>query len=173
VFEIDPENAAAINNMGVAYFRMGEKEKAIQKYRIACEKGLGVACNNFKDVVGYLPSEEIDVLLIKSSECFTSGEYDEVITICSRVITLEPNNVTAFTHRCGAEANLGLLKEAKADCLRSIELNPDYATAYNNYGYVLEREGNIKEAAIYYEMSCGLGCKLSCKNQERLMATVD
>jgi len=168
VLEIEPGNAPAINNRGVAYFRLGEKEKAIQEYRAACEKGLEVACDNFRDIVGYLPSEEIDVLLTKSAEFFNSEKYNEVITICSRIINLEPNNVTAFTDRCGAEANLGMLKEAKEDCLKSIELNPDYPMAYNNYGYVLEREGNMQEAVIYYEMSCGLGSKLGCQNQEKL-----
>lgn len=173
VFEIDPGNAAATNNGAVALFRMGDKEKAIQEYRTACENGLGVACNNLKEAVGYLPSEGVNALLDNSSECFAEGEFEKVIAICSRVINLDPNNVTALTNRCGAQANLGLLKEAKEDCLKSIELNPDNAMAYNHYGSVLEREGNINEAAIYYEMSCGLNNNLGCQNQERLVPSAD
>ena len=148
---------------------MGRQDKAVQEYRKACELGLEVSCHNFKEIAGYLPSEEINFFLKQSVKYFSAGDYEHVRAVASKVIEIDPVNAEAYSTRCAAETNLGQLEEAKKDCQKSIECDPDFSMAYNNLGYVLELEGNIKEAILYYEMSCGLGNNLGCINQKKLV----
>jgi tetratricopeptide (TPR) repeat protein len=165
---INPKNAAALNNRGLAYDKMEQNDKAIQDYRVACELGLESSCRNFKRLVGYLPSEEVNFYQKQGIDYFSSGDYDNVIIVTGKVIEIDPKNAEAYSTRCAAKANKSLLDEAKEDCKKSIECNPDFSMAYNNLGYVLELEGVKNEAIIYYEMSCCMGLKLGCDNQQRL-----
>ena len=166
---LSPENAAAINNRGLAYQRMEQEEKAVQEYRTACELGLDVSCNNFREIAGYLPSEEINFFLKQSVESFSAGDYDDVLAVTSKVIEIDAYNAEAYSTRCAAEINNGQLQEAKRDCRKSIECDPDFSMAYNNLGYLLELEGDAKEATLYYEMRCGLGNNLACNNKKKLV----
>ncbi len=168
---LNPVNAKAMNNRGVAYEKMKQQDKAIQDYRSACEFGLEVSCRNFKRLVGYLPSEEVNFYQKQGIDFFSSGDYDNVIIATGKVIEIDPKNAEAYSTRCAAKANKGLWDEAKEDCRKSIECNPDFSMAYYNFGYVLEREGVKNEAILYYEMSCGMGLKLGCDNQQRLSSS--
>lgn len=55
--EIDPNNAYAYNNRGLGYHRKGDKNRAKLDYEKACNHGLKVACKNYKEITGYLPSK--------------------------------------------------------------------------------------------------------------------
>lgn len=168
---INPHLPLAINNRGLSYMRGGQQENAIRDYRQACEMGLEVACNNFKELVGYLPTEETSVLLKNSEKYFIAGDYSNSISMTLRVIALQPSNAEAYSNKCGAEASLGLLKEGKASCQKAIELGPNFSMAYNNLGFILEQEGNLAEASLYYEMSCNLGNEMGCQNRKRITMT--
>jgi len=169
--EIENNNAAAFNNRGLAYSKLGEDKKAIMNYRKACEFGVDVACDNFKEKTGYLPSEEITFFQKKAIESFSSNDFDQVISATGKMIGIDPKNAEAYSMRCEAKAYKGLVEEAKEDCKKSIESNPDFSMAYNNLGYVLELKGTKLEAIVYYEMSCGMGNKTGCQNQQRLSSS--
>ena len=168
---LEPKNAAALNYRGATYQKMGKKNKAMQDYRLACEIGLKVSCQNFKSLAGYIPSEEIAYYQRQGIEAFSAGDFDKVISATGKVIDIDPKNAEAYSTRCGAKANKNLLAEAKKDCEKSIEFDPDFSMAYNNLGYVFEREGATQEAADNYQISCELGNKLGCQNQQRLTAS--
>jgi tetratricopeptide (TPR) repeat protein len=161
---IDPRQVQALNNRGLAYVRMGQTEKGSQDYRKACEIGFILSCENFKELIGYLPSEEIQALLKFSELSFSQKDYDRVVMLSSKVIELQPNNAEAYSNLCGAKATQGDFAQAKIYCQKAIRCNPDFSVAYNNLGYALEREGKRGEAEIQYEMSCGLGYSLGCEN---------
>ena len=168
---LEPKNAAALNYRGLTYQKMGQEDRAIQDYRSACESGFQVSCQNFKSLVGYLPSEETAFYQKQGIEAFSAGDFDKVISATGKVIEIDPKNAEAYSTRCGAKANKGLLEEAKKDCEKSIKLDPDFSMAYNNLGYVLELEGAKQEAVNNYEMSCRMGNELGCLNQRRLTAS--
>lgn len=167
--EIENNNAAAFNNRGLAYSKLGEDKEAIRNYRRACKLGADVACNNFKEKAGYLPSEEMNFLLNKSVEELSAGNYELVVDFSTQALEIEQNNEHALSIRCGAKANLGLFDEAEKDCLQAIKINPDFSMAYNNYGFILEKKGAGMLAIIYYEISCRLGSNLGCENNKRLL----
>ncbi len=167
--EIENNNAAAFNNRGLAYSKLGEDKEAIMNYRRACELGVDVACDNFKEKTGYFPSEEMNLLLNKSVEGLSAGNYGLVIDFSTNALEIEQNNEHFLSIRCDAKANLGLFDEAEKDCLHAIKINPDFFMAYNNYGFVLEKKGAGMLAIIYYEISCRLGSNLGCENNKRLL----
>jgi tetratricopeptide (TPR) repeat protein len=167
--EIDNNSAAAFNNRGLAYSKLGEDKEAIMNYRRACELGVDVACDNFKEKAGYFPSEEMNFLLNKSIEELSAGNYGLVVDFSTQALEIEENNEHFLSIRCGAKANLGLFDEAEKDCLQAIKINPDFAMAYNNYGFVLEKKGAGMLAIIYYEISCRLGNNPGCENNKRLL----
>jgi tetratricopeptide (TPR) repeat protein len=167
--ELEKNNAAAFNNRGLAYSKLGEDKEAIMNYRRACEMGVDVACDNFKEKVGYFPSEEMNFLLNKSVEGLSAGNYGLVIDFSTNALEIEQNNEHFLSIRCDAKANLGLFDEAEKDCLQAIKINPDFFMAYNNYGFVLEKKGAGMLAIIYYEISCRLGSNLGCENNKRLL----
>ena len=45
---IEPKNALAFNNLGLAYHRMGKLAMARDYYKKACDLKLDVACGNYK-----------------------------------------------------------------------------------------------------------------------------
>lgn len=171
--KIDPNESIALNNRGLSYQRMGQKENAIRDYRQACEMQMEIACTNFKDLVGYLPTEAASVLLRKSEQSFSVGDYKSVISLSEQALALQPNTANsaeAYSNKCAAEAFLGRLKEGKSSCQKSIKIAPNFSMAYNNLGFILEKEKNNAEASLYYEMACGQGNEMGCQNQKRLGA---
>jgi type II secretory pathway predicted ATPase ExeA/tetratricopeptide (TPR) repeat protein len=47
---MEPDNALALNNLGLVYHRMGKFITAEEYYRKACDQKLDVACNNLKNL---------------------------------------------------------------------------------------------------------------------------
>jgi len=54
VLEINPDNALALNNRGLANHRKGELRKAGEDYKKACELNLVIGCRNYESVSDYL-----------------------------------------------------------------------------------------------------------------------
>ncbi|CAB5087203.1 hypothetical protein D3OALGA1CA_650 [Olavius algarvensis associated proteobacterium Delta 3] len=168
---LSPNNPLALNNRGLAYEHLGEIDSANNDYKSACEKGLKLACENFKKLVGYAPSEipkMVENLIAESNLAFNRGAFEETLRLSNEALKWESENVEALTNRAAAYCGLKMLKEALEDCNKAIMLNPDYCLAYNNRGYAYELSEKIREAKLEYEISCELGCDLGCKNYQRL-----
>jgi len=144
-------------------------------------KGPGdyVWCGKLQGTQGY-PDDEVDKirtfqvqpavneLIDKSLDEFQKRNWDQVISVTSAAISMDPTNEVAYTNRAGAYAYKGLYEEAIKDCNKAIQLNPYFGLAFNNRGYALERTGRFDEALSEYEMSCRLRSSLGCSNYERL-----
>jgi tetratricopeptide (TPR) repeat protein len=165
---INPGNATARNNKGLALLRAGKGEEALPFFETGCGQGLTIACENYKAVTGYDLSKKEEYLLDKSSEHFLERKWSDVVTVADQVLMINSRNHVALANRCGAESYLGALDDALADCSRAIAANPDYPLAYNNRGFVMELQGKKIQAAIDYEISCTHGLPLGCRNLERL-----
>ena len=48
--KLDPDNALAINNLGLAYHRMGKLQMARKHYKKACDLNMNIACENYKSL---------------------------------------------------------------------------------------------------------------------------
>ena len=110
----------------------------------------------------------VNDLIDKSLDEFQKKNWDQVITVTSTAISMDPTNEVAYTNRAGAYAYTGLYEEAIKDCNKAIQLNPYFGLAYNNRGYAFERTERFEQALSDYEMSCRLRNALGCSNYERL-----
>ena len=48
--KLDPYNALAVNNLGLAYHRMGKLQMARKHYKKACDLNMNIACENYKSL---------------------------------------------------------------------------------------------------------------------------
>ena len=73
------------------------------------------------------------------------GELDRAIELYQRSIKVYP---TAEAHTClGWTLSFqGLLEEATRECLRAIEIDPEFGNPYNDIGVYLIRQGKLDEA---------------------------
>jgi tetratricopeptide (TPR) repeat protein len=169
--EVDPKNATAYNNIGYVYHKKGNMKEAKKNYEKACRFGFQLGCNNYKAIAGYSPSDipsRVQDLIKQSQTKFKEKKWDEIITLVTEVIEIDPNNHIAYTILGAVYANKGSYNDAIKNCEIAIGLNPDFGLAYNNRGYAYELLGKKKEAELDYEMSCYLGEQFGCINMKKL-----
>ncbi|MFV2058457.1 MAG: M48 family metalloprotease, partial [Thiohalomonadales bacterium] len=138
---IEPNNGLALNNRGYAYQLLDQPVNARADYNLACKLKEMAACQNYEEITGYRP-EEIEVavqtLLDSTYEKFAEEDWEAVISISTKVLDLQPYNVVALVNRAGALAEKGRLRESLQDSNTAIKIDPNYAIAYHNKGYVYE-----------------------------------
>jgi tetratricopeptide (TPR) repeat protein len=80
---------------------------------------------------------------------FKQNDFKQAVSEYSLVIQADPNNSSAFYWRGRAYNKLNLPDKARADFVRTVELNPTHAEAYNWLGWLAEKD-NQYEACIGY-----------------------
>lgn len=69
----------------------------------------------------------------------------------SQAIALDPNNPQAYLILGGIYYQLARWDDAQRQFQVAINLKPDFANAYYNYGHVLENKGDFANALVYYQ----------------------
>jgi tetratricopeptide (TPR) repeat protein len=110
VLHIDPKNIHAYNNLGVAYFRLGDVDGAISSYSKAIDLGIADANMYFFRGLMYGKYKQEDAKAIK--------DY-------SKAIQLEPKNSRAYLNRALAYSFLKMHDKSIADYNKMVELRPD------------------------------------------------
>ncbi len=159
---------SAINNKGLALYRQGKIDDAVINYRIACDKGLDISCQNFKEIFGYFPNEEKNIFMNESIKFFNQKNYVKSIEYSEKVLSIDSSNSEAYSNICGSYAFLNKLNDAKIACEKAIKIDPNFSMSYNNNGFIFEVDKNFNEAILFYEMGCNLGNSLACENKNRL-----
>ena len=73
------------------------------------------------------------------------GELDEAIEHYQRSVAVHPT-AEAHTFLGWSLSFQGRLEEATAECLRAIEIDPDFGNPYNDIGVYLMQQGKLDEA---------------------------
>jgi tetratricopeptide (TPR) repeat protein len=183
---LQPENAAALMNLGNALWGQGKHEEAIACYRKAIARkpdyadaynGLGVALNEQgkpdEAIAALRRAHELSPGFAMYSNnlakaLFQQGQLEEALAVSRALIEQKLDN--AHTHNLlGIILNQqGKPEEAIAAYRRAIERSPDFAWAHYNLGGILLDQGRRAEAidayrkAIagapdYAEAHCNLG----------------
>ncbi|MCK5509283.1 MAG: tetratricopeptide repeat protein, partial [Desulfobacterales bacterium] len=97
--KLDPYNALAVNNLGLAYHRMGKLQMAEKYYKQACDMELEVACTNYNIFVTRLSVLNI---IQESQEALRQKKWDTVLQLTSDIFQLDTNNETARMMRTEA-----------------------------------------------------------------------
>ena len=155
VLDIDPSNAVAYSNRGIAKSGLGDHQAAIAD----CDKALeinpnlawaysnrGIAKSRLGDhqaaVADYDRALEINPNLAgaysnRGDAKSDLGDHQAAIADYDRALEINPNLAEAYNNRGDAKSRLGDHQAAIADCDKALEINPDFAEAYSNRG---ERE---------------------------------
>ena len=128
--EINPQDAVAWNNKGVALDDLGRYEEAIAAYDRAIEinSQLAEAWNNKGNALSGL------------------GRYYEAIAAYDRAIMMEPPNPAAWNNKGNALCRLGIYEVAIAAYNITNVMDPQCVEAWNNKGIALFYLGRYEEA---------------------------
>jgi len=78
------------------------------------------------------------------------GEYEEALRLYARSIEAFPT-AEAYTFRGWTYSFMGIWDKAIRECLRAIEIDPDFGNPYNDIGAYLIEQGKCDEALPWFE----------------------
>jgi superkiller protein 3 len=172
---IDPNDADAYGNMGIAYAKLEDYREAIKCYQkvIAIDPNLAAAYGNMGSAYYYLKNyreaircfqkaitiDPNDAMAYKSlgNAYYNLEDYREAIRCFQKAIDLDPNYVGAYVNMGNAYVNLQNYREAIRCFQKAIVIDPNYAMAYNNIGYAYTRLDNYDQAVTYFRKAARLG----------------
>jgi tetratricopeptide (TPR) repeat protein len=138
VLEVSPDDALALNNLGMALLLAGHRDEAITHYQRATEiklrRALEVNPRNAE------ARDSLGMMLLKT------GRVDEAITQFQKALELKPEFAPARSNLGSALAMKGRLDEALVQLRRALEIDSGYAPAYYHLGLVLTERGEAEEA---------------------------
>ena len=168
---LQPKNAEAHNNLGVALQGQGRLDEAIESYRraLAVKKNYDNALNNLGNALkdqGKL-EEAVDcfrkalAVTPKSSQIQYNlgnalkdlGKTDEAVAAYRRAAGLTPDFAWAHNNLGGLLVQQGKPDEAIPSIRRALSLQPDFAEAHNNLGNALKDQGKLDEAMASYRQA--------------------
>jgi predicted TPR repeat methyltransferase len=134
VLEVAPDDANALQFLGVLSHQRGRSEAAIEliSKAIALDPGQPGWHSNLGNVLVEL------------------GRLPEAVDAYRKAITLEPRHADAYNNLGAVLRAQGRLDESAAAYSTAIELAPDHLDAHNNLGNLLSSRGRVREAVAYY-----------------------
>jgi tetratricopeptide (TPR) repeat protein len=97
---LDPDNGLAFNNRGLVYHRQGEENRAQKDYKIACDMGIKVGCDNYQVVTTRIA---VNKLQLASEQNIALRKWDTVMQLNTEILQLDPTNESALSTRAMAE----------------------------------------------------------------------
>jgi tetratricopeptide (TPR) repeat protein len=151
--QLEPQNAKASVSRGLAYERMGDKEKAAGSYA----KALNISCStvlsdvplsedaqyaaspaniaSLTDVVQHNPNDP-QAYNMRGSVFGDAGRAQDALTDFNKAISLDPNYTQSYANRGLIYRQIGKPDLALADYNKSLSIDPNYAPAYLGRGMV-------------------------------------
>jgi tetratricopeptide (TPR) repeat protein len=169
-----PENARALNNLGLTYYNLGRVRDSIPLYEKSLRLdpsmanthyNLGLALMNsgrdaeaveaFSGAVRILPYYfkahlYLGVILMKQ------GREPEAREHFAEAARYDGMPAEVFFHFGGALADLGRWDEAIEQYAKAVQLDPNYAEAQGNWGVALYRKNAAAEAVPHFETALRL-----------------
>jgi tetratricopeptide (TPR) repeat protein len=147
----DGSSAEAYNKRGLAYFELGNMEKALTDFSMATE----------------LDVSDANYLFNKATIMAMNNKFEDAKEFFSRAIELNPDYAEAYYNRGKINADLNILDAAILDFTKAIEIKPDYSQAYNNRGVAKNILTDSKEGCEDMKKAMELGserAKLTYEN---------
>jgi tetratricopeptide (TPR) repeat protein len=161
-FALDPANKDIQHDLGQAYRRAGEHEKAIALLKpLLPETRLDVALSYFANK-NYVEAAElfrelsqkepnnVDYLYLLGESYVDAKRYSDAIPPLARVLSLQPNLVEAYATLGTARYALEDWQGAAAALSKFLEFKPDHAFSQFMLATCFDRLGNDKEALLHY-----------------------
>jgi protein O-GlcNAc transferase len=136
----DPENATAMEHLGVICHRLGRNDVAVE----LLGKALSLKRSNAA-AFGYFGNALCAV-----------GRFNEAIAAFRNAIELKPDLVHAHSNLGNALHHTGQLDEALESYQKAIALKPDFAEAYSNMGNLLRDMNRLDDAIAALKQAVAL-----------------
>jgi len=133
--ESSPESGRADYNLGVAYSRAGDHEKAIEVYRQIIKK-----TEQYAEPYNSLGNEYRELGMIKEAK----ASFEKALAI-------DPDFAEAHNNLGVINNDMGKVKLAISSYEKAIELDPDYTEAYCNLGKVYMDTGDNGRAVVLFK----------------------
>jgi len=172
--KIDPGNAIAWNNRGLASAKMGRFEEALQsferavkvepKYAIAwSNKGLTLnnlgrydqALDCYNKAIE-IDSAEADAWSNKGLTLSNLGRNNEAMQCFDKALEINPKHADALNARCMNLINIGRYNDATQNCDLAIEIRASHFEAWNNRGVAQKKLGRYNEAIESFDAAIGI-----------------
>lgn len=109
VVDADPADAEAVRELGLAYYRLGDRangERQLAKYQ-----SLRPDDTSYLGEIAHILQDE--------------GRYDEALELAERALAGQPDNVHGLLRKAEILANLGQGEAAKASLAEAAQMNPE------------------------------------------------
>jgi len=143
--DVTKNNSVAYNNLGDAFYRLGNPKQSILNY----SKSIEIASN---DAHSYNN---------RGFSYAAIGNQNQAIVDYDRAIEIDPDIPEVYYNRGNANAVLGKQNQAIVDYDRAIKINPEYAEAYSNRGIEYKTVGNLKQAIVDYDRAIEINSELA------------
>jgi len=150
VVKKSPNIGRAHDNLALAYFRLGQYDKAIPEHLKGIKLG-GPALHKKLNNLG--------------NAYFKTWQYDKAIESYAKAIKLNPNFVEAHNGLGVAYNAKGSYAEAEKELLRLTQLAPRHPGAYSNLGLVYTNQKLYEKAAWAYKQNL----KINLENPKSLL----
>jgi len=169
-----PGSARALVNLGEAYQRLGQLDRAEAAYRsaLAADPGAWTPHNNLGSLYADQGRPDLAEQEYRRGLALAPGTGAahnnlgnlyraqhrpvEAVGEFQRALELNPSDAAAHNNLGLALLDLGRPEDAKAEFEAAIRINPDYAAAHSNLGNHYFRRGQLAEAAAEYRAAIRL-----------------
>ena len=190
--EINPSDADAYYNRGVAYGHKGQHDKAISDYSKAIEinprhafayynRGLiygkhkgqhEQAISDFTKAIE-IDSRHADAYYNRGTAYGHKGQHDKAISDYSRAIGINPRYAEAYYKRGYSHGEKGQFDKAIADYSRAIEIDSRHADAYINRGFTYYTKGQFDKAIADYSKALEINPRHGLAYGNRIVAYIE
>ena len=138
--EINPENTAALSNMGAALQTTGKLEEAVSSYQKAIS----------------IKPDYADAYSNLANTLQEQGKLKEAVTSCQKAISIQPDNAEAYNNLGTVLKKQRKLAEAVASYQKAISIKKDFVKAYSNLGSTLTDQGKLDEAVTIFNQAISI-----------------
>jgi len=170
--ELNPDDAKAHVNLGMALVETGRIEEGVEHYRRANQLDpgspdpydqLGVVlarAGRYREAIPYFeqalrrnPEDATALTNLSGALALTGTRLDEAVRYGERLLANNPDSPQVYVNLAIALSKLGRLDEAIRHLQKAAELSPDNASIQNNLGAALAQRGRITEAIPHFEQA--------------------
>jgi tetratricopeptide (TPR) repeat protein len=135
VIEIDPNNANALNNMGVSYINLNETKDAIEVLNKAVK----------------LNSKYYQAYTNRAQAYNLQGNFEQALKDIASSIEIEPKFYYTYAIKGNILTKQGKFPEAEIALNTAVQINPNSAEAYYNQAYFYEERKEYDKSQRDYE----------------------
>ncbi len=169
--DVTQNNYIAHNNLGVAYYKLGRYQEAIEAYKQAirikpdyadAHYNLGVACDKLSrwqdEIEAYKQAIKIKPNYAKAYYNLgisyeDLGRYPDAVEAYKQAIQIKPDYAEAYINLGVTYCKLGRYQDATEACKKALTIKPNYAEAYINFGVIYYKLGRYQDAIEAYKQT--------------------